>query len=177
MLLGEEEDALADLDRALARNPDLVPAAFLKAFLLEEKSQDDPKAQAIRDRAEESAPAWALSWLAAQRALKQKRPEETATRFQKLVEALKAGPEEPYIGALLEARIGLAVALVFDERATDLLEEVSIVRDHWPDSTQAAILEVYAYYMLGVKYDNDEEKDKSESLLASACVTFGDQIL
>ncbi|MCZ6786761.1 MAG: tetratricopeptide repeat protein, partial [Planctomycetota bacterium] len=173
VLLGAEKDALADLDEALARNPELVPAAYLRAFLREETSQDDPKAHAIL---EAEAPTWAVSWLAAQLALKQNRPGETATRFQELVEALLARKEEPYIGALLEARIGLAVALAFDERPTDLLPVVSIVRDYWPESAQAAILEVYAYFMLGVELDRDEYKDKSESLLVSACEDFGNQI-
>ena len=147
LLLGDAEAALADLDRALRREPELVPASFLKASILERRGERE-EAQAVREAAERSAPAWGTLWLRAQRYSNSGAGQQSAAAFREALEST-AGGREPYVGWSLEVRLGRAFKLYFHD-PVEALRELAVVRHERQQSLNVQLLEAMAYQRLGI---------------------------
>jgi serine/threonine protein kinase/tetratricopeptide (TPR) repeat protein len=150
LLLDRTRDAGAELDRTLERDPRLVPALILRAGL---KDQQGDAAGAGTDR--EAAKAhgkegWGEDWLEASAAMAEGRWSAGAEAYGKLLELDRPG-KEPYLGFLVEARLGRGVAHLEAEEFQQAIEDFQEARALLPESHQPGLLLGKTYYLTARK--------------------------
>ena len=146
-LLGREDEALADADRALAAAPDFVPARMLRATLLESAGRERERAAEIdRALADAAGVEWARAWLRAVRALRERRWADAAGDLSLCVEAAER-QGEPYVGFAVETRLGRGVARLASGDPEGAVEDFVWAGAKWPDSLAPELLLGKAYFL------------------------------
>ena len=160
LLLGEEEEALEDLDVVTRLEANFLPALFLKASIFEERRESE-RAVALRAEAERSlGGGWAAKWLTAQRFAEKRDWKQAAEAF---ASALSSMGVEPYVGWALEMHLGRGLALLEVGQPIEALVELTKVTHQWPEALGAALLEGQARYHIG----QEEQKERAQELFES----------
>jgi tetratricopeptide (TPR) repeat protein len=147
LLLQQDDEALAELDKVLQRDRDLVPALLLRAKLREKRGDSQGRDSDLERARNAPGGDWGESWLAATEAMAQGRWEQAAAAYGKLIRLEEAG-RHGYLGSREEALLGRGVAHLeledFQAAVGDFLEAKALL----PDSPQPALLLGKTYYLM-----------------------------
>jgi serine/threonine protein kinase/predicted Zn-dependent protease len=182
-LLEEKEEALAELEGALRRQPDFPPALILRERLLGHGEVLE------RWRAEGGIPGvsakhpWAGAWLEVFLRLEKEDWKGATEAYDRLKR--RRGGEDLYLGASVEILFGRGVAYLEAGEPEESLEDFSVARHLWPDSLEPVLLLVRCHAERGAKALADstarklhgewEKKDEAAFWIAAAYSSLGDQ--
>ena len=150
-LLGDVAKAREDLLRTLEIDPDFLPGIVALAELLDDAAAREEagareEAAAWRERIEDlGKEGWARHWLSARDALFHQRWSQAAEAYARAIESDRA--KEPYAGWTLQTRLERATALLEAGDPILAYRESVVVRDRWPGSIEAGLLEGRALSM------------------------------
>jgi serine/threonine protein kinase/Tfp pilus assembly protein PilF len=147
LVLGADEEAKADLDTALARDPGFVPAAILRIALVSRAGGDQAAAEA--EAALSARSGWAAALLAAHQASADGRWGEAEAAYDRLIDELPASGEEPYLGGWMEAWLGRGLVRLRQNDAAGALEDFLRAEGRWPSYPESVLLAGTAYILKG----------------------------
>ncbi|MBN1441331.1 MAG: protein kinase, partial [Planctomycetes bacterium] len=162
LLLGRDEEALVALDRAIAADPEFVPAFILKAAIFEKQREED-LAHGELERAERAAVSeWARDLIAAYRAVEALDWEAAAQSFGRVVDGetleIARGGRERYVGSLAETHISRGVAHFKRREFTTAGMDFWVAKAFWRDALDPILL-------LGETLILDGKKETAEEIL------------
>jgi len=111
---GDAESAMRDADRALARDPQFVPAIILRATMLEKAGDVEAATRELARARAADRPEWE-TWISAYEAMAAGRWEEAA-RLHRDLTTREAAEGELYLGSSIETRLGRGLALLEMDR-------------------------------------------------------------
>jgi tetratricopeptide (TPR) repeat protein len=147
LLLDDEEGALRDLDEAIARDREFVPARLLRASIFRTRGQLDA-AEAEMVRARQSREEWGEAWITAQTAADEHRWTDIARACSALIDRYREG-DEVYIGASAEIHILRGKAFLRTRRFRAAIRDFAVAEDRWREALDPVLLEAEAYYRDG----------------------------
>lgn len=148
LLLGRDDDAARDLDRAEACDENFVPALLLRASMLE-TAGDVAAAESLRDEAESRAETdWALAWVRAQRAMLAVDWRAAEREFGELARMELAG-DVPYLGFGVESRLGRGLARLNLGDHDGAIDDFLYARAMWQNAAAPGLLLARAYVLSG----------------------------
>ncbi len=159
LFLGRERLAAEDLTRALSCDWSFLPAVLLQANLFARTGQPIPPALAARLSARQHDSGWGAAFLAAHRALAERRFAEAAKAYGRLIATDRAN-RESYLGSGIAARMGRGIALLEGGKFKAAIRDFVVALDRWPELVEPALFLGKAYYL-----DGDEEE--AEAIFAS----------
>lgn len=135
-LLGLFDKAREEVEEALRKSPDFVPAATLRASILGQDLPDEP----IADSPTSSrwAP-WMSKWVAAQRFKEERRWRDAERAYSALI-ALGKDHGEFYVGSSVETRLGRGIARLGMRDFLGATEDFGVARAMWSDSPVPSLL-------------------------------------
>jgi serine/threonine protein kinase/Tfp pilus assembly protein PilF len=161
-ILQRDADALKELDSALSSDRRFIPAAALRALILDLHG-DVEGAERDRERAEEACDVdWKREWLAAWNAMHAGAWSDAVSTYERLVARGTRG-REPYIGATIDALVGRGVARLEAKDFHRAAEDFGAAEILWPGNLNFTLLKGQAYYQFG---DKDLAAEEFEKLLS-----------
>jgi serine/threonine protein kinase/predicted Zn-dependent protease len=154
------DEALADLARVAAIDPNFVPAIVLEAAIREKRGELEAGAR-LRERAREVAKdGWKKAWLRAQDALQSGHWAEADQAFGEII-AIEAPGGEAYLGASFLTRLGRGRARLEARACVAALDDFAVLHDRWPEALEPVLLKGLAYHFIpGLR-------DEAEALFTS----------
>ncbi len=148
VLLDQADEAEKALDRALAADPNFLPAILLRSELRGEEFS-----RAVTGKEEPRQREWVRALLPAHRAVREARPRETAKAFTELIR-FEEKHGEPYLGASIEARLGRGIAHLEAQNQSQAIEDFAVCRDRYPTYLEPVLLLARAYYQKGEEHES-----------------------
>jgi hypothetical protein len=147
-VLGRTEEALEETAHALEANAGFVPARILLAAVLERQGNHAGAKAEMKRASRSAAKGWAELWLAAHLAMAERRWQDAAAAYEKII-ATAGG--EPYLGSSAETRLGRGVARLESMEFVGAIEDFVAAGTLWPDSLEPGLLLGKAYFLQGNK--------------------------
>jgi serine/threonine protein kinase/Flp pilus assembly protein TadD len=145
-----DDDALGDLARVTAIDPEFVPALVLEAEIRGKRGEEEASA-ALRERARAAGKrGWKEKWIQAQEALENGLWGDAERAFGEII-ALEAEGGEAYLGASYLTRLGRGKARLEAKDYLRAIDDFAVVDAGLRGARVAVLLEGKAYHLLGLK--------------------------
>lgn len=146
LLLEREEEALRDLDRAIAADSEFVPAFVLRGTIFQKKGEQDRARQELEKAERSAGSAWATNLIAAYRAVDALDWEAAARYFTAVLAEetgeIERGGRERYVGSIAEMHMGRGMAhMKRGERGLmDAILDFGVARSRWRQALDPVLL-------------------------------------
>jgi tetratricopeptide (TPR) repeat protein/tRNA A-37 threonylcarbamoyl transferase component Bud32 len=148
-LLGENEAALEAIDRVLEAAPDFAPAEVLREEISGKRSPVGDQALEEILRHYHDTHEWQEPWLLAYTHFRDRRWQEAAEAYGRLLAYRAEKGTDPYIGFAVEAYMGRGLSRLRSDDFEGAIRDFSGARGFWPRFAEAGLLVGKAFYEKG----------------------------